>query len=130
MTESVAAETQLGQLQQEIETARGYERLLKAKLAALQAGPSIEDLGAAITTLELEKVELTDRLEGLRSGKIKPVPLAETEAADKAWAVWKRKSESRRRIFVELWAVVVDGLPEGLTKEGLWEQLGLEKDDD
>ncbi|KAI4142812.1 MAG: hypothetical protein LQ341_003104 [Variospora aurantia] len=120
MTESVAAETQFGQLQQEIETARGYERLLKAKLAALQAGPSIEDLGAAITTLELEKVELTDRLEGLRSGKIKPVPLAETEAADKAWAVWKRKSESRRRIFVELWAVVVDGLPEELTKEGLW----------
>ncbi|KAL8978573.1 MAG: hypothetical protein Q9177_006370 [Variospora cf. flavescens] len=129
MTESMAAETQFGQLQQEIETAKGYERLLKAKLAALQAGPSIEDLGAAITTLELEKVELTDRLEGLRSGKIKPVPLAETEAADKAWAVWKRKSESRRRIFVELWAVVVDGLPEGLTKEGLWEQLGLENDE-
>lgn len=121
MKDAVAAEKHIGYLQQQIETARGYERLLKAKLAALRARPSINEVRADITTLELEKSELTDRLERLRSWKTKAVPLAEKEAADKAWAEWKRKAESRRRIFVEMWAVVVDGLSEGgLTKEVLW----------
>ncbi|KAI4097073.1 MAG: hypothetical protein LQ344_000482 [Seirophora lacunosa] len=131
MNDAVAAEKHIGYLQQQIETARGYERLLKAKLAALRARPSINEVRVDITTLELEKSELTDRLERLRSWKTKAVPLAEKEAADKAWAEWKRKAESRRRIFVEMWAVVVDGLSEGgLTKEVLWEELGLEKDED
>lgn len=83
-------------------------------------GRSVDDLLADITTLELEKEELTDRLEGLRSGKIGPIPLAKREAVDQVWADWKRTTESQTRIFVEMWTVVLDGLPEGKTKEQLW----------
>lgn len=125
MADLVAVESQMEHVQNKIETARGYERLLKARLATLHAGPSVDDLRADITTLELEKEELTDRLEGLRSGKIKPVPLAEREAVDKDWADWKRKAESRKRIFLELWAMVLDGLAEGQTREGLWVRLDM-----
>lgn len=120
MTDQTAVGNQIRQLQKHLETAKGYEKLLKARLTALNVAPSVDDLRADITTLELEKEELVDHLEGLRSGRIKPIPPAEKEAVDKDWGFWKRKAESRKRIFMEMWAVVQDGLPEGQTKEQLW----------
>ncbi|KAL8840571.1 MAG: hypothetical protein Q9170_001257 [Blastenia crenularia] len=121
-----AVDTQAKQLQEQLDIAKGYERLLRARLAALQAGPSIDDLHANVTALELEKEDLTDHLERLRSGKVKPVPPAEKEAADKTWKEWRKKEDSRKRIFMEMWAIVLDELPIGQTKEQLWDELGLE----
>ncbi|KAL8722659.1 MAG: hypothetical protein Q9225_000891 [Loekoesia sp. 1 TL-2023] len=118
--DSAAVDQEAEKLQDQIESARSYERLLKANLAALRAGPSIEDVRANVTSLELKKEELMDRLDGLRSGKINLVPAIEKEAVDKAWIDWKRKADSRKRIFVDMWAIVCDGLPEGQTKEQLW----------
>ncbi|KAI4127627.1 MAG: hypothetical protein LQ338_003122 [Usnochroma carphineum] len=120
MTTSVTTDSQIKHLVKQIESSRGYERLLKAQLAALDTEASVDDLRADITTLELEKEELTDRVEALRSGEVKLVPLAEKEAVDKDWAEWKRKAESRKGIFMEMWAMIQDGLPEGQSKEGLW----------
>ncbi|KAL8737707.1 MAG: hypothetical protein Q9181_001425 [Wetmoreana brouardii] len=131
MTDSVVADELIKYLQKEIDTAKGYEKLLKANLAALDAEPSMKDIRANVTMLELEKEELAHRLERLRSGKIKPVPAAEREAAQKAWTQWTRKADSRKRIFMGMWrGIVQDVLPKDQTKEQLWEELGLESDRD
>lgn len=120
MTDHIAVGNQVRQLQKHLETAKAYEKLLKARLTALHVAPSVDDLRADITRLELEKEELTDQLEGLRSGRIGPVSPAEKEAVDKEWEFWKKKAETRKRIFMEMWAMVQDGFPEGQTKEQLW----------
>ncbi|KAL9602942.1 MAG: hypothetical protein Q9219_001467 [cf. Caloplaca sp. 3 TL-2023] len=114
--------------QQHIEKARGYERLLKARLAGLHARPSIDDIRASITALELQREELVDRLEALRSGRVEQVPSKEQEVVEEAWREWKSKAKSRKRIFMEMWAIIQDELPEGQTKEQLWEELGLDMD--
>ncbi|KAL9031209.1 MAG: hypothetical protein Q9196_000745 [Gyalolechia fulgens] len=123
MTQPCAAD------EEAMDTARGYERLLKAHLAALRAGPSVDDIRADITALELEKEELSDRLEGLRSGRIEPRSETEKEAVDKAWDDWRRKVESSKRGFREMWATVREALPERPTMEQLWDELGLEDDE-
>ena len=119
-TQPAAMVREVEHLQEQIETARSYERLLKANLAALRARPSIDDVRAKVTALELEKEDLTDRLEGLRSGKVKTVSVEDKERVEMAWIQWKNKVDSRKRIFTEMWAMVQDGLPEGQTKEQLW----------
>ncbi|KAL9005026.1 MAG: hypothetical protein Q9188_002175 [Gyalolechia gomerana] len=120
MTKPCATGEKAKHLKEDIDTARGYERLLKANVAALRAGPSVDDIRAKITALELEKEELSDHLEGLRSGRIKPPSQIEKQAVDKAWDDWRRKAESSKRVFMELWAIVQEGLPERRTKEQLW----------
>lgn len=117
---SAAVDQEAEKLQDQIETARSYERLLKANLAALRAGPSVEDIRANVTSLELEKEELMDRLDGLRSGETKLVTSTEKEAVGEAWIDWKKKADSRKRIFMEMWTIIWDELPEGQTKEQLW----------
>lgn len=70
-------------LKADIDTARGHERLLKAKLAALHASPSVGDILAEITTLELEQEDLSNYLGKLQSGEITPPSPAEKEAVNK-----------------------------------------------
>ncbi|KAL8706220.1 MAG: hypothetical protein Q9201_000726 [Fulgogasparrea decipioides] len=131
MNDSVAADEVIKSLQKEIDTAKGYEKLLQANLAALDAEPSMNDIRANVTILELEKEELAHHLERLRSGKIKPVRAAEREAVEMVWTEWARKADSRKRIFMGMWrGIVRDVLTKGQTKEQLWEELGLESDGD
>lgn len=120
MTDVVATNEQIESLKREIERIKGYERLLKTSLIALTARPSIDDIRANITALGLRKEELADWLEKLRSGKIEPVPSAERETVERALAEWRRKAETRKNIFCEMWAIVQDGLSEGQTKKQLW----------
>ncbi|KAL8805584.1 MAG: hypothetical protein Q9182_001849 [Xanthomendoza sp. 2 TL-2023] len=117
-------------LQKHIETAKSCERLLKAHLASLGVTSSSDDVWARITVLELEKEKLVQRLDELRSGKIKAVPSKEKEMVDQELDDWTKKAISRKQIFMELWAVVLDGLPKRKTKDQLWEEIGLEHERD
>ncbi|KAL8735598.1 MAG: hypothetical protein Q9166_000767 [cf. Caloplaca sp. 2 TL-2023] len=128
-TDSTSTDQQIKALQEQVKIARGYERLLKATLVSLNATSSSNDLHANIIALEIEKEELTERLEDFRSGKVKPVPLKEKERVDKALDDWTRKANSRKQIFMDLWAIVRDELPEPI-KGHLWSELGLESDSD
>ncbi|KAL8779906.1 MAG: hypothetical protein Q9213_006728 [Squamulea squamosa] len=121
-------DNQIKDLQSQIETAKGHQMLLKAHLASLKATSTPDDIRANITALELEKEELMTRLEGFRSGKIKPASLEERELVDRKLREWTEKAEARKRIFLEMWDVVGDVMPEGVTKGGLWAELGLEDD--
>lgn len=123
MTESNEMDERIEGLRSQVRTARGYERLLKAELASVNATSSSNDVRANVRALELEKEELTIRLEGFRSGRIKAVPLEEKEMVDAALDDWTRKAISRKRIFMELWAIVRDGLPRGKTIGQLWVKI-------
>ncbi|KAL9586119.1 MAG: hypothetical protein Q9212_001100 [Teloschistes hypoglaucus] len=127
--EERAVEERIERLQKQVQTARGYERLLKTNLAALEAEPSTTDMRAKVIALELEKEELADRLRRLRAGEVKPVSSAEREALEADLAEWKGKAQRRKSIFWDMLAMAQEGLAEVKTKEQLWEELGLEKVD-
>ncbi|KAI4185533.1 MAG: hypothetical protein L6R41_004078 [Letrouitia leprolyta] len=124
-TNPCATDEEVKRLEEDIDTAKGHEKLLRANLAALLASSSVDDILANIVALELEKEELSDHLVKLQSRKIKLSFLAEKEAVDKTWDDWKRKAESSKKVFMEMWTLVRDGLPEGQKGERLWDELRL-----
>ncbi|KAI4260913.1 MAG: hypothetical protein LQ352_000068 [Teloschistes flavicans] len=128
--EEMATDERIERVQKQVRTARGCERLLKAKIAALDAEPSVMEIRANVMILELEKEELADRLRRLQAGEAKPVPSADREAVEAEVTEWKRKAQRRKKIFWDMWAMAQDGLSEIKSKEQLWEELGLENVDD
>lgn len=107
-------------LRDQIAMTKSNEKLLKANLLTINATLSIDDIRANVRALEYEKEELLNRLEKLRSGDVEPVRPAEKEAIEKPLAEWSKRAASRKKICMELWAVALDCLPEGRSKEELW----------
>lgn len=107
-------------LRETIATAKANEKLLKANLAAVNATVSTDELRSQITVLDVDKVEILDRLRALQSGDVKPVSAEEKEEANKAWRLWSTNAASRKRICMEMWSYCTEQLPEDQTKEDLW----------
>ncbi|KAL8915457.1 MAG: hypothetical protein Q9171_000021 [Xanthocarpia ochracea] len=120
MIDLMDMDQQITELHEQIKTARGSQLLLKAHLASLNANPTCDDIRAKITALELEKEELMSRREDFRSGKIQAVSIEEKELAEERMKYWAKKAESRKQIFMELWAIVGDLVPERQKKHELW----------
>ncbi|KAL8659139.1 MAG: hypothetical protein Q9226_000603 [Calogaya cf. arnoldii] len=123
---AIDMEAQIKQLQEQVRTARGYQRLLKANLASLNAASTSDDVRANVTALELEKEELSIRLEDLCTGRITAVTAEEKDVVEQTLQHWITKADARKHMFMELWAIVRDVIPEGQTKDQLWAELGLE----
>lgn len=65
------------------------------------------------------------RLETLRKGEAKPVSPEEKAEADRLWLQWGRRAKARKKICMEIWAMVSEELPEGMTREELWVSLSF-----
>ncbi|MCJ1399340.1 hypothetical protein MMC11_002542 [Xylographa trunciseda] len=128
--EDIAAmDREIADLREEISTIKGEERILKANLIALNATISTQDLRASLVAAEAQKTDILSRLNPLRSGSAKPVSAQEKAEVDQAWRLWNSQANTRKKICMEVWAVVTEEMPEGKTKEELWEECGLEGDD-
>ncbi|MCJ1437205.1 hypothetical protein MMC27_006591 [Xylographa pallens] len=119
--EDIAAmDREITHLREEITTAKGEERALKANLVALNATMSTQDIRASLVALGAQKTDILSRLNPLRSGSVKPVPPQEKAEVDQAWTLWSSRANTRKKICMEVWAVVTEEMPEGKTKEELW----------
>ena len=45
-----------------------------------------------------------------------------------AWCRWRKKADGRKKIAMELWAMLSEEVPEGTTRAEIWEDWGLEGD--
>ncbi len=115
-----AMDKEIADLRETIATAKANEKLMRANLVSVNATLSTEELRSCVSLLELEKEEILARLGPLRSGSVKPVLPEEKEAVDKAWREWSRKSSSRKKICMELWAVSTEEMEPGKTRGELW----------
>ncbi|MCJ1285068.1 hypothetical protein MMC26_004406 [Xylographa opegraphella] len=121
--EDIAAmDREITQLREEIAIAIGEERILKANLIALNATMSTEDIRANLVALEAQKKDILSRLNPLRSGSVKLVSPQVKAEVDQAWKLWNSRANTRKKICMELWAVLTEEMPEGKTKEELWVQ--------
>jgi 26S proteasome regulatory subunit (ATPase 3-interacting protein) len=127
--EIAVIDQEIATLREEISTAKAEEKLLRAKLVVLNGEKSLSDLQASTSILETTKKMLLARLGPLRSGSVRPVSLNEKKEVEAAWNKWSKCASTRKKICMEMWAQIMEVLPEGKTQEEFWEELGLERDE-
>lgn len=126
---------QITKLNEEIETLRsnlasvkGRERELRSEISVLNAHVSTTDLQDIIAKLETERNEVLARLVPMRenSASARIVSVDEKAGIEHNWLIWKKMLLRRKKICREMWERCTEVLPEGTTKEEMWESLGLE----
>ena len=118
--EIVAMEQEIADLRDQIARAKASEKILKANLASVNATMSTQDLRGSTTAFEQEKQRLLGRLDPLRSGTVKPASLEEKAVVDMTWKEWSENARVRKKICLDVWALVAEMLPDGKTRGELW----------
>ncbi|KAL4805262.1 hypothetical protein BDV18DRAFT_160920 [Aspergillus unguis] len=102
------------------------EKKAQGELNVLNAMPLPSELRTAIEKLEEEKEALATRLAKVHGDGPVEVSPQETEDVRKNWKTSQNQSRVRAIICRDLWRKCSETLPDGITREGLWESLGLE----
>ncbi|KAL2862925.1 putative TBP interacting domain protein [Aspergillus lucknowensis] len=113
-------------LQEQLLGLKENEKKLQAELSSLNAVPLVSGLRGEIKRLEEEKESLCVQLAKVQGDGEANVSPQETEAARRDWKFWQKQARVRAQICRDLWRKCSETLPEGITREELWEQLGLE----
>ena len=90
------------------------QKVLKNQLASLSSTPATSELHTSIQSLEKEKEEMSQRLQSLKEGKVKPVTVAEANAVEVELRKWEGIGKKRHTIEVDLWSMIVESLPDGM----------------
>ncbi|ODM18337.1 hypothetical protein SI65_06208 [Aspergillus cristatus] len=117
------------QLEEKLTTLKTDEKNVRAELATLRSKPLLSELRQDIGRLEKEKESILAQLDEFHghdsSVQVSPEERAEVE---REWKRWQRQVNVRRRICRDMWMKCSEVVPEGMTREELWESLGLEGD--
>lgn len=73
-----------------------------------------------------ENDDLEHRLAGLKSGNTKAISAGEKVDMERSWKLWSYKVNGRKKAFMGLWQTLSEYLPDGKSKDEIWEELGLE----
>ncbi|KAF2176364.1 homologous-pairing protein-like protein 2 [Zopfia rhizophila CBS 207.26] len=122
-----AMDAQITQLRTDTVAAQATAKTLRSTLSSLNSTLSTSDLVSSVSTLEAERQDILARLENLKEGNAKKVTKTERDAVDKEWVKWKDVAGRREKISNEMWKLIEDVLPEGVTKGELRESLGLDE---
>ncbi|KAL2836677.1 Tat binding protein 1-interacting protein-domain-containing protein [Aspergillus pseudoustus] len=113
-------------LQEQLPGLKEDEKKIQAELSSLNAVPLLSELRAEIQKLEEEKEFLSAKLADVHGDSEVNVSPLEMEAARKDWKYWQGQARVRARICRDVWHKCTEMLPEGTSREELWERLGLE----
>ncbi|KAL4924662.1 putative TBP interacting domain protein [Aspergillus undulatus] len=121
-----AMDVEIAILQEQLSALNDEEKKMQGELNALNAMPLLSELRVEVKRLEEEKEKLTASLAKMHGDGSTEVSPQEKEVVRKDWKIWQDQSRVRARICRDLWRKCSETLPEGMTREGLWESLGLE----
>ncbi|KAL4982769.1 hypothetical protein BDW68DRAFT_182242 [Aspergillus falconensis] len=113
-------------LQEQLSGLKENEKKIQGELNSLNAVPLLSELRIEIKKLEREKESLAARLAKAHGDGSAEVSPQEKEKVRKDWKIWKNQDRVRAKICRDLWRKCSETLPEGVTREELWESLGLE----
>jgi 26S proteasome regulatory subunit (ATPase 3-interacting protein) len=99
-------------------------KILSTKLQTLKSVPTTSELAAMVGDLGKENKEKGEKLKGFKNGSVKMVTREEMDKVDKDFKYWSQKRKTRKSAFDAL----EGALMEGMSREDIWEQLGLEED--
>ncbi|KAL4945331.1 Tat binding protein 1-interacting protein-domain-containing protein [Aspergillus oleicola] len=121
-----AMDAEIESLQEQLPSLKEDEKRTQNELNALNATPLLSELRVEVGKLEGEKEELAARLAKVHGDGSSDVSPQEKESVRKDWKIWQGQARVRARICRDLWRKCSETLPEGMTREGFWESLGLE----
>ncbi|KAK2839304.1 hypothetical protein FQN49_006274 [Arthroderma sp. PD_2] len=116
-------------LKEQVEAAKGQEKVLKTELAVLGSRVSSTELLAQISQSEVRMNTLSDHLARLskETATSRIVTEEESSRVNRDWVAWKRHACLRRQACRETWLKCTEVLPEDVkSKDELWESLGME----
>ena len=118
--ELTAMDQEIESVRSDIVARKAEQKVLQATCNVLKSTPTTDALRDSVSALEAEKDSLEARLRVFRSGDVAPVNVEGKEKAERALRTMQRQAGNRKKIFWELWAMVTENQPEGITKEDLW----------
>ncbi|KAL5332814.1 Tat binding protein 1-interacting [Aspergillus crustosus] len=121
-----AVDQDIQSLQEQFPDIKGKEKKLQAELNSITAIPLLSELQLEIRKLEEENKSLGARLAAVHGDGSENITPQEKEAVRKDWKVWQNQNKVRAGICQDLWRKCSETLPENMTREELWEGLGLE----
>ncbi|KAL4815988.1 hypothetical protein BDW67DRAFT_185131 [Aspergillus spinulosporus] len=121
-----AMDEEIESLQEQLSSLRENEKRVQGELNSLNALPLLSELRTEIKELEKEKESLAACLIKVCGDVSVEVSPQEKEKVRKDWKIWQNRQSVRARICRDLWRKCSETLPEGVTREELWESLGLE----
>ncbi|KAJ8061532.1 hypothetical protein OCU04_009345 [Sclerotinia nivalis] len=124
--ELAAMDLEIENLRAKIPELRMDVKKLNIKLGGLQKELGVAELKERIEKLEEEKREKEGRLRGLKEGGVKVVRKEEVERVGKELSYWGRMRGVRKRGFLNVEGVLL----EGMGREEIWERAGIEGDEE
>ncbi|KAL4973239.1 Tat binding protein 1-interacting protein-domain-containing protein [Aspergillus desertorum] len=121
-----AMDEEIESLQEQLSGLKENEKKIQGELNSLNAIPLLSELRTEIKKLQEEKELLTARLAMVNGDGSAEVSPQEKENVRREWKKWQNQDRVRARIYRDLWRKCSETLPEGVTREELWESLGLE----
>ncbi|KAL4767427.1 Tat binding protein 1-interacting protein-domain-containing protein [Aspergillus nidulans var. acristatus] len=121
-----AMDEEIESLQEQLSSLKENEKRVQGQLNSLNAMPLLSELRTEIKELEKEKESLAARLIKVCGDASAEVSPQEKEKVRKDWKIWQNQESVRAKICRDLWRKCSETLPEGMTREELWESLGLE----
>ncbi|EMD68795.1 hypothetical protein COCSADRAFT_109737 [Bipolaris sorokiniana ND90Pr] len=121
-----ALDAEIDNLRTQTAALNATAKTLRCTLASVTSTLSTADLIASVDLLEREKVEIEERLDGLRKGKARMVTPAERQAIEQSWKKSVRTAKNREKIAREMWKIIADNLPDDEAREEHREMFDLD----
>ncbi|EYE96298.1 putative TBP interacting domain protein [Aspergillus ruber CBS 135680] len=120
---------EIKQLEENLTTLKNNEKNARAELVTIRSKPLLSELRQDIDRLEKEKDSMLARLDEFhgRDSSVQVSPKEQAEV-EREWKRWQKQVIVRRRICRDMWMKCSEVVSEGMTREELWESLGLEGD--
>ncbi|UDD62958.1 hypothetical protein AFCA_010252 [Aspergillus flavus] len=114
------------QLQEQLTDLKGYVKRARAELATLRATPLAFDLQKSINQLQVEKETTFAILTQARGTSAREVDEEGRTITKRVWERWQKRVNLRRKVCRDLWRRCLEMVDKDVTREELWEFLGLE----
>ncbi|KAE8414699.1 hypothetical protein BDV36DRAFT_298738 [Aspergillus pseudocaelatus] len=121
----VVLEDHICKLQEQLTDLKGYAKRARAELTTLRATPLAFDLQESINQLQVEKettFAILTQAQGTSAGQVDE----DRTVTKRAWECWQKRVKLRRQICRDLWGRYLEMVDKDVTREELWEFLGLE----
>ncbi|PQE07949.1 Tat binding 1-interacting protein [Rutstroemia sp. NJR-2017a WRK4] len=111
---------------------RGKEIL--GRVGALKGEMGVEELRGSIQRLRGEGERMRERLRGLKGGEGGEgggkgvLSKEEVQRVEREWGFWGKVRDGRKKTFEGLEGMLMEGM--GLSREDLWERIGVEGDEE
>lgn len=124
--ELAAMDSEISTLKEALPALKGNMKVVAKKLEVLKSAPTTKELVAKVEAMGREAMEKGERLKAFREGSVQMVTKEVLDRVEKEFKYWGARKGARRRAFDALEAMITEGVP----KDELWDQAGLEEVDE